>query len=229
MKNTNIIAIDGPASSGKGTIAKKLAQNLKYVYLDTGAMYRALTYYCLENNLDMKSELVVYEALQKIELAFLPAGTILLNQKDVSKEIRSNDVSFYTSNLVSTYPSVRELMVKKQQQYGEATNIVVDGRDIATVVFPNANIKLFISASLHVRTLRRIEQNKKMGINDTYEYIKNELALRDFQDTTRPASPLVIATNAIVVDSSNQSVEETLQTILDIVKRQEERELICCQ
>jgi len=229
MKNTNIIAIDGPASSGKGTIAKKLAQNLKYVYLDTGAMYRALTHYCLENNLDMKSELVVYEALQKIELAFLPSGTILLNQKDVSTEIRSNDVSFYTSNLVSTYPSVRELMVKKQQQYGEATNIVVDGRDIATVVFPNANIKLFISASLHVRTLRRIEQNKKMDINDTYEYIKNELALRDVQDTTRPASPLVIATNAIVVDSSNQIVEETLQTVLDIVKSQEERELICCQ
>ncbi|MGL5042035.1 MAG: (d)CMP kinase [Culicoidibacterales bacterium] len=222
MKKPNIIAIDGPASSGKGTIAKKIASNLGYIYLDTGAMYRALTYFCLEEDVDMSVESDVLEAARKINISFTAAGKTEVNGLDVSEQIRTPEVSSLVSLVISLMPKVRALMVEKQQKFGEEMNAVIDGRDIATVVFPRATVKLFISASLETRARRRYEQNLANGMTDSYKEVKGALAQRDKMDLTRKISPLVKATDAIVIDSTNQNVEQTLAVALDCIKRKVE-------
>lgn len=222
MKKPIIIAIDGPASSGKGTIAKLLAKELAYIYLDTGAMYRALTYFCLEKKIDMADEEQVYKACEKMNLRFTQDGETFLDDVDVSAEIRSKEVNQLVSSVISLYPRVRALMVEKQRAYGKMENIVVDGRDIGTIVFPEATVKLFISSSLKVRAKRRYEQNIALGLLDSYQTVENMLAERDMTDLNRKISPLLKAEDAIVIDSTNENVEQTLQRTVACVKRKVE-------
>lgn len=222
MKKPVIIAIDGPASSGKGTIAKLLAKELAYIYLDTGAMYRALTYFCLEKKIDMADEEQVYKACEKMNLRFSQNGETFLDDVDVSTEIRSKEVNQLVSSVISLYPRVRALMVEKQRAYGKMENIVMDGRDIGTIVFPEATVKLFISSSLKVRAKRRYEQNIAAGLLDSYQTVENMLAERDMTDLNRDISPLLKAEDAIVIDSTNENVEQTLQRTVACVKRKVE-------
>lgn len=222
MKKPIIIAIDGPASSGKGTIAKLLAKELAYIYLDTGAMYRALTYFCLEKKIDMADEEQVYKACEKMNLRFTQDGETFLDDVDVSAEIRSKEVNQLVSSVISLYPRVRALMVEKQRAYGKMENIVMDGRDIGTIVFPEATVKLFISSSLKVRAKRRYEQNIASGLLDSYQTVENMLAERDMTDLNRKISPLLKAEDAIVIDSTNENVEQTLQRTVACVKRKVE-------
>ncbi|GBU11167.1 cytidylate kinase [Erysipelotrichaceae bacterium] len=222
MKNPIVIAIDGPASSGKGTIAKKLSIELGYVYLDTGAMYRALTFFCLENNIEVENEQAVIDAANLAEIDFDINGKTMLNGVDVTQKIRTPEVNALVSAVISLYAGVREIMVQKQRIYGENNNIVVDGRDVGTVIFPSAAVKLFISASLRERAMRRAQQNKENGLPGTFAENIELLALRDFTDMNRKVSPLRIAENAIVVDSTTMTVEQTLQNVITLVKRKVE-------
>lgn len=214
MKNNFIIAVDGPSSSGKGTIAKKIAESLSFIYLDTGAMYRALTLFCMENNVDLSDENEVLSASKKVDIQFTNEGNTLLNGRDVSSEIRSNEVTKNVSRFISIYPKVREQMVRKQQKFAEDNNVVVDGRDIGTVVFPNADIKLFITASLAIRAERRYNQNMQNGIKTSLEETRKMLAKRDRTDIGRDASPLLLTSESIILDSTNLSADETLAAAL---------------
>jgi len=213
-----IITVDGPGSSGKGTITKRIAKKLGYVYLDTGAMYRCLTYYCLSQPIDIWDEVAVSNALANIDIAFDKDGTVYLNGEDVSEAIRTDEISAMTSDPISTYRVVREGIVEKERVIAaEADNIIVDGRDSGSVVFPEADIKLFISASLAERAKRRAQQNEGLGQNTDPRVIADELARRDQSDIMRASSPLVIPRGAIVVDTTNMSVEQTLAHIYAII------------
>lgn len=214
-----IIAIDGPSSSGKGTIAKKLAAELGCIYLDTGAMYRALTYYCLENDVVMTDEQAVLSALEEITISFTQEGKTYINESDVSEYIRTNEVSRYVSENISTYKKVRAKMVEIQRQFAEEHRVVIDGRDIGTVVFPDANVKLFITASLPVRAKRRYEQNVSMGIQTSLAETEQMLAYRDRTDIGRENSPLLLSKESIVIDSTNLDVEQTVDVAMTHMKK----------
>jgi cytidylate kinase len=216
-----IITVDGPASSGKGTIAKALAKKLGYVYLDTGAMYRALTYYCLSKKIDVFDEGAVEDALMAVDLTFDRDFSIYLNGEDVSEKIRTDEISALTSVPVSTYARVREGIVAKERAIAEAVpHIIIDGRDSGTVVFPHADLKLFISASLDERALRRARQNKAFSQTTDVSQIANELAARDLDDIRRTISPLRIAQGGIIVDTTKLDVSETLELVYNITRAQ---------
>lgn len=224
-----IIAIDGYSSTGKSTIAKELAKNLKYTYVDTGAMYRAVTLYALKNNLIgngfIKEEALI-KNLQNIRLSFhfnaeLGFSEIYLNNTNVENQIRTIQISNFVS-LIAAIPEVRKKLVTEQQELGKAKGIVMDGRDIGTVVFPDAELKIFMTASAKERTARRhLELNNK-GEQVTFEQVYNNIVTRDRIDTTRKDSPLQKAKDAIEFDNTNFTVEEQLQKILNILENQKE-------
>lgn len=218
MKDSNyIIAIDGFSSCGKSTVAKALAKELNFAFIDTGAMYRAVTLYFLRHNIDFLDEKAIQEALMNIQIDFVPNGDmthILLNGEDVSLEIRKMYVSDKVSE-VSAIRQVREVMVAQQQELGKRRNVVLDGRDVGTTVFPNANLKIFMTASADVRAKRRFEELKAKGDISTLEEIRANLAHRDHIDTTREESPLRQAEDAIVLDNTNLTPAEQLKFILD--------------
>lgn len=207
------IAVDGPSSSGKGTISKLLAQACNFIYLDTGAMYRALTYYCVTQEIDLQDEAMIIQALQTINIEFDADNQVFIDGVNVSLEIRTNEISKLTSQIISQYAEVRKIMVQKQRQYAEQSSIIVDGRDIGTVAFPNADYKFFISASLPERARRRNLQNKQQGSSETLQETEQALAQRDYNDITRTNSPLLLATDSKVIDTTNDSVEQTLQKL----------------
>jgi len=216
-----IITIDGPASSGKGTIAKKLATKLGYVYLDTGAMYRALTYYCLEHHIDVFNEELVCRTLDALDISFDTAFAVYVNGEDVSKFIRTDKISSLSSSPVSTYACVRAGIVEKERAIARAVDdIIVDGRDSGSVVFPAAECKFFISASLNERAKRRDLQNVGLGAATDIMRIRTELAKRDRDDMTRPIAPLVIPIGAIVVDTTRLSVDETVAYVYQKLQNQ---------
>lgn len=218
MKDSNyIIAIDGFSSCGKSTVAKALAKELNFAFIDTGAMYRAVTLYFLRHNIDFLDEKAIKEALTNIQIDFVPNGDIthiLLNGEDVSLEIRKMYVSDKVSE-VSAIKQVREVMVAQQQELGKRRNVVLDGRDVGTTVFPHANLKIFMTASADVRAKRRFEELKAKGDISTIEEIRANLAHRDHIDTTREESPLRQAEDAIVLDNTNLTPAEQLKFILD--------------
>lgn len=219
-----IIAIDGYSSCGKSTLAKALAKSLRYAYVDTGAMYRAVTLYFLDNNIDINDLEEVRSALNKIELHFehTPTGNhIFLNGKDVENEIRTMRISEMVSP-VSTISIVRRAMVAQQQQMGKRKGIVMDGRDIGTVVFPNAELKIFLTADTEIRTQRRYDELKAKGQEATFEEIKNNLTERDLIDSNRADSPLRQAEDAILIDNSYLTPDEQLQKVMELVGQCEE-------
>ncbi|MDD3026933.1 MAG: (d)CMP kinase [Erysipelotrichaceae bacterium] len=214
------IAIDGPSASGKSTAAKIVAKKLNYIYIDTGAMYRSVCLYCLSNDIDIKDEAAVSAALIDIDIDIDEKGAIFLNGTDVSKEIRQDNISIGAS-VVSQYQKVRDFLVSKQQQIAASGGVVMDGRDIGTVVLKNAQLKIFQVASSKTRALRRYHDNIERGLEADYEKILEEIEHRDYQDTHRQISPLKKADDAIEIDTSHKTIEEVVGLILELVKEKE--------
>lgn len=213
------IAIDGPAASGKSTTAKIIAHKLNYLYIDTGAMYRALTLAILKSNVDISNEAEIKELALKTSIELKQSNSELktyLNGKDVSDEIRLPEINQIISK-ISAYPEIRKIMVEKQRKLAEHGGIVMDGRDIGTVVLPNAEIKIYMKAELSERAKRRFEELQKKGVNFDITEIENEIANRDQIDSNRAASPLKPANDAIIIDTSNLTIEEQTNKCLDLV------------
>ena len=220
MSKNIVVAIDGYSSCGKSTLAKALAKKLHFIYVDSGAMYRAVTLYFLRNNVDINNPEQVAEALKNIHLNFHSRDYqthITLNDEEVSDEIRLMPVSQNVSP-VSAIREVRKEMVAQQQRMGKSKNIVMDGRDIGTAVFPNAQVKLFMTADPHVRAQRRFKELQATGSDVTLEEIFENLAHRDYSDTTRKESPLMRAEDAIILDNTNITPEEQLAFALGKVE-----------
>lgn len=215
-----IIAIDGPAGSGKTTTARLLAERLGYTYIDTGAMYRALTLAALEQGVPMTDQaLAALLDRITIELRHTTEGQrTFLNGRDVSERIRHHDITAHVSH-VSSFPSVRNAMVRLQQELGRAGGVVMDGRDIGTVVFPNAEVKVFMTADLDTRALRRWKELRATDPTVTVEDVKQQLEQRDALDSSRAYNPLQQAENAFVLDTTNLSVEEQVEQILRYIRR----------
>jgi cytidylate kinase len=220
------IAVDGYSSTGKSTIAKRLAKTLNYVYVDTGAMYRAVSFYALSNGLFIGQKLEkdrLVEKLDSIELEFkLNSNTgdpqIYLNGDLVEKQIRTLEVSNVVSE-VATISEVRHKLVEQQQAMGKNKGIVMDGRDVGTVIFPDAELKLFMTASADVRAERRYLELKERGDEVSYKAVLENVQKRDLIDTTRKDSPLVKADGAIEIDSTHLSLEETFDRCLELVNQ----------
>lgn len=210
-----IIALDGPSGSGKSTIANLLADKLKISYLNTGSMYRALTLYFLENNIK-KSENIDIKILKKINID-INEDKVFLNGKDVSQEIRDKEVTENVS-WVSSIPVVREYLVEMQRNISKNKSIILDGRDIGTVVFPDAKYKFYLDASSFVRAKRRFEQNE---IDKSFEEIKKDIEKRDYLDSHREISPLKKAEDAIEIDSSDLTIDQTIEKILEKMDKED--------
>lgn len=220
MNKNIVVAIDGYSSCGKSTLAKALAKNLNFIYVDSGAMYRAVTLYFLRNNINLENEEQVQKALANIDLNFHTENDhtqILLNGEDVSEEIRQMYISENVSP-VSAIKLVRTAMVQQQQKMGSSKNIVMDGRDIGTTVFPHAQVKLFMTADSKIRAERRYKELKAKGEDVTLEEIFENLAHRDYLDTTRTESPLIRAEDAIILDNTNLNQSEQLEFAINKVK-----------
>ena len=220
MSNNVVVAIDGYSSCGKSTLAKALAKSLHFVYVDSGAMYRAVALYFLRNQTDLKDGTQVSEALKKIHLNFHARDYethITLNDEDVSGEIRQMPVS-ETVSAVSAIHDVRKEMVKQQQRMGRSKNIVMDGRDIGTAVFPDATVKFFMTADPITRAERRYKELSPKNPDITLEEVFENIARRDYQDTTRKESPLVRAEDAIVLDNTDLTPDEQLMFALSKVE-----------
>jgi cytidylate kinase len=215
-----IIAIDGYSACGKSTLAKGLAKSLHYAYLDSGAMYRAVTLYFLDNQVDYNDAAAVEEALEHIEIHFERIegqNRTFLNGRDVEHDIREMRVTEHVSP-VSAISAVRRAMVRQQQAMGKRRGLVADGRDIGTVVFPDAELKIFLVADLDVRTSRRHLELAAKGIDAEWEDVKKNLLERDRIDSTRADSPLRQADDAVVIDNTLLSVEEQLDKALALAR-----------
>ena len=221
MSNNIVVAIDGYSSCGKSTLAKALAKKLHYIYVDSGAMYRAVALYFLRNNIDTQNHAQIEEDLKKIHLNFHSRDYethITLNDEEVSEEIRQMPVSEKVSE-VSAVKEVRREMVKQQQRMGQSKNIVMDGRDIGTAVFPDAPLKIFMTADPAVRAQRRYDEIHLKNPEVTLEEIFENIAHRDYQDTTREESPLVRAHDAIILDNTELTPDEQLAFALDKIEK----------
>lgn len=213
-----IIAIDGFSSCGKSTIAKALAKKLNFVFVDSGAMYRAVTLYFLRHKVDCTDQRAVLAALEEIHIDFVPNTDkvqIFLNNEDVSEDIRKMEISDNVSE-VSAIKEVRQAMVSQQQKLGQKRNIVMDGRDIGTTVFPDADLKIFMTADPNVRAERRYAELTAKGEQVTMEEVKANLAHRDHIDSTRAESPLRQAQDAVVLDNSELNQSQQLDFVVDL-------------
>lgn len=210
------IAIDGPSAAGKSTIAKIVAKKLDYVYIDTGAMYRCVGYYCLENNVDLHDENAVNQALDNIKIEMNSANQVFLNQEDVSAKIRHDRISMAAS-VVSAYQEVRNFLVLQQRQMANQGGVILDGRDIGTVVLPDAELKIYQVASSETRAKRRYLENLQRGLEADLDTIEKEIKQRDYQDMHRKISPLKKADDAIEIDTSNLSLEEVVDKVMELV------------
>lgn len=214
------IAIDGPSSSGKSTLAKMIAKNLGFVYIDTGAMYRAMGYYFLKNNLDLNDIEIVNNNVNNVdvELNYVDGVLqVLLNGEDISGVIRKEEVGS-AGSIISTYKLVRERLVSLQQKMASVCDVVMDGRDIGTVVLPDANVKIYLNADCHERAVRRHKELLEKGIDKSLEEVEADLKERDYRDMNRENSPLRKADDAIEIDSTNMEIEEVVEMVLSIVK-----------
>ncbi len=211
------IAIDGPSAAGKSTIAKELAKRLNYVHLDSGAMYRCAAYSAQLNDINVKNENEIVKMLEKTEIALTSDGKIYLNNEEVNNQIRTQAISMLASD-ISAFEKVREELVSRQQKMALKKGVIMDGRDIGTVVLPEAEVKIFLTASPEARAERRYKENCEKGFDCDLETITKEIIARDLQDTTRVHSPLKKAEDAIEIDSSNLTVEEVVQQIIKLIK-----------
>lgn len=212
------IAIDGPSASGKSTIAKELCFELDYKHLDTGAMYRCVALKVKREGIDWEDDDELQALLDTISIDFTPEGAVLLDGEDVSKRIRTNEISMLASD-VSTRKICREHLVKLQQEIAKDGGYVMDGRDIGTVVLPDAEVKIYLVASVETRARRRYLENQRRGIKCNLRELKEELVERDYQDTHRKHSPLKKAKDAIEIDTSDMTIDEVTEEVLRIVRQ----------
>lgn len=225
MKKKLSIAIDGPAAAGKSTVAKIVTAKKSYIYIDTGAMYRAITLAALNQGVDLEDEQALDSLLKKtvIELVTTDEGQkVHLNNTDVTEDIRTDRVSNQVS-VVAKHRAVREEMVRRQQELGKRGGVVMDGRDIGTHVLPEAEVKIFLLASVEERAKRRFEENQKKGYDVNYDQLIEEIARRDKLDSEREVSPLKKADDAIEIDTTSLSIQEVAGKILDAADRVEKQ------
>ena len=215
MNNKTHIAIDGPAGSGKSTVAKQLAKRLDMLYVDTGAMYRAITYKVINSGISVKDEKIILEIARAADVVFKDTG-IYLDGKDVTKEIRSPLVDQWVSQ-ISKIPGVRKLMAGVQRKMAENHNGVMDGRDIGTVVLPDAKFKFYLTASIDERAKRRYKDLKQNNSRTNLEQVKTEIERRDLLDSEREHAPLKTADDAVVIDTTGKGVEAVLKEIMDVM------------
>ncbi|MGT2637544.1 (d)CMP kinase [Streptococcus ratti] len=220
------IAIDGPASSGKSTVAKIIAKDLNYTYLDTGAMYRSATYLALQNDVALTDEGAIVELLQKYPISFGRREDgqqlVFVGDVDISLPIRENEVTNNVST-VSALPLVRETLVALQRQIADQGGIVMDGRDIGTVVLPDAELKIFLIASVDERAERRYKENLEKGIETDLAKLKREIAARDYKDSHRKVSPLKAAADAITFDTTGVTIDGVVHFIEEKAKKMIDR------
>ncbi len=212
------IAIDGPAGAGKSTVAKLLAKKLKILYLDTGAMYRALTCYALEQAIDLNDNQAVVALLNDFELKF-DRDAVIVNGEDVTEAIRQSSVTSHVSQ-ISAIKEVRDFMVTKQREIAGHKSIVLDGRDIGTVVLPDAQFKFYVTASDIERAKRRYNEQIHRGYAVTFESVLNDIRKRDLFDSSRKHAPLSVAADAEIVDTTELSVEQVVEKIIEKVKNE---------
>jgi cytidylate kinase len=210
-----IVAVDGPAGSGKGTVTKRIEKELGFLNLDTGATYRCVALQCIRNKINTDNEKEIIEIAKKIEIKIDNTGdkdVILLNGEDVSKEIRTKEVTEIVSQISSIIP-VREKMVEVQRSLANGKNVIVEGRDIGTVVFPNADLKIYLDASEEIRAKRRYNENVQNSIDTTYEEVLENVKMRDYNDMHKKVGALKKANDAIVIDSTNLTIDEVVEEI----------------
>ena len=219
------VAVDGPAGSGKSTITKMVAKDLGYNYVDTGAMYRGLTYDFLKNNLTELDEKKIELLLSKVkfEVKFIDRiQYVFVNGEDVSEKIRTAEVSKFTS-LFAKSPVVREFLIDTQRNLAMSNNIIMDGRDIASVVLPNADVKIFLTASVEERARRRVLDFERQGIvGIDFDKVKADIAARDYQDENRDIAPLVKVDDAVLIDTTNLTITEVVEKMTELIKKAEE-------
>ena len=211
-----IVAIDGPAGSGKGTITKLVAEKCNLVYIDTGATYRCVALAVIENNYSLDDEEKIVELTKTLNIDFDTNGNTFLNGKDVSDRIRDKDVTNIVSP-VSSIVKVREILVLLQRNMAEGKNVIMEGRDITTVVFPNADYKFYLDASIEERANRRYKQNIKKNINMSYDEIIENIRKRDYNDMNKPVGALKRTESQIYIDSSNMTIDEVVNKIVEII------------
>lgn len=210
-----IVAVDGPAGSGKGTVTKRIEQDMGFLNLDTGATYRCVALAVLRNNIDLKDEEKIVELAKEIDIKIEKSeqkDIILLDGEDVSKKIREKEVTQIVSQISSIIP-VREIMVEVQRKLAVGKNVIVEGRDIGTVVFPNADLKIYLDASVEIRAKRRFKEIQESGIDMTYEEVIENIKSRDYNDMNKKVGALKKAEDAIVIDSSNLTIDEVVNKI----------------
>jgi cytidylate kinase len=218
-----VVAIDGPAGSGKSTIAARLARKLGYINLESGAMYRALALKALQNDVALNDAAALRDLAERSSIELQPAGDgnrVLLDGMDVSRRIRDEDVTVAASQ-VSVHPPVRQVMVVRQRQMGAKGGVVMEGRDIGTAVFPNAEVKIFLDADPAVRAERRVLQSS-LHSPDEAQRVKADIAARDQRDRTRTTSPLVRAADAVVLDTTHMNIDEVVEEVYEIASRKTE-------
>lgn len=215
------IAIDGPAGAGKSTIAKMAAKKLDFIYVDTGAMYRAMALYFLRREIDAKDEKKIAEACEHINVTIAyqeGEQQVLLNGENVNAFIRTEEVSMMTSN-TSKYPAVREKLLYLQRKFAAANNVIMDGRDIGTCVLPDAELKIYLTASASERAKRRYLEQKERGVESDLAQIERDIIARDEQDMNREIAPLKQAEDAIYLDTSDMTIEEVVTKIVSLVQK----------
>lgn len=215
------IAIDGPSGSGKSTISKIIAKKIGFINVDTGALYRTIAYFFLENKINYKEKSEVLKNLNNISVSLKNENfsqTIFLNGVDVTQKIRTNEISMVSSE-ISVIPEVRQFLLKLQRDIAKENNVVIDGRDIGTVVIPNADVKIFLTADPKVRAKRRYNQLISKGQSTTFDEILELINKRDYNDIHRKISPLKKANDAILVDNSNLNQQDTVYKLIEIIKK----------
>ena len=216
-----VVALDGPAGSGKGTVTREVAKRMNLINIDTGAMYRSVTLLMIRQNIKLEDKEKIKEILDKIDIKFgIENGEqkVYLNGEDVSLLIRTKEVNEFVSP-VSTLKIVRERLADMQREMSKAIDVIMEGRDIGTNVFPNANVKIYLDATPEERAKRRFKQNEEIGIQIPYEEILESVKNRDYIDSHREISPLKQAEDAIYIDSTNMSIDEVVEEIVNIIKK----------
>lgn len=212
-----IVAIDGPAGSGKGTITKIVGEKLNLVNIDTGATFRCVALNMIQKNVSMNDEENLEKLLKEIDIEIKTNGKIYLNGEDVTKRIRENDVNSLVSP-ISVIPMVRNRLLEIQRKIAKGKDVIMEGRDIGTVVFPNADVKIYLDATAEERAKRRVLQNKENGIASSYNEVLEGIKDRDKRDSTRKIAPLKRAEDAIYVDTTNMNIENVVKEIVNIIK-----------
>ena len=211
-----VVAIDGPAGSGKGTVAKLIAQKLNLTYIDTGAMYRAVAYATLKNNIEIDDKEAIVALARNCEIDFKDSKTYL-NGEDVSHEIRTMEVTKIVSQ-ISSIVELRELLVEQQREMGSKTDVVMEGRDITTVVFPDANYKFYLDASVESRALRRFKENQEKGIESSYDEILENIKKRDYNDMHKEVGSLTRTEDAVYIDSTDLTIDEVVNKMIEVIE-----------